>query len=948
MNATWSTALFGDVDGTAIYYVDTIDSANNRIKVTATQGSGISATLATKSGSMNLASVGWDHINPGTPIQALLDSSTIYYIEPRTQYTAPGFSQTAAATTVTLAGGTYWKDMACGEGHWVAIPSGNSTAAKSTNGSSWTSVSLPQNASWTSIAYGNKHFVAVSSGGTSNSKAIYSNSNGLGWRTSDLPTVDSWNFVDYGNGYFVALATDTHSTAYSTNYGVSWTSGNINGKEYTVAGSASLSTTQQKFGATSLVLNGTTDYITFPSSVNYAYGTGDFTIECWIRPSAFPAAQCIIDQRTTSNDLAILLELSAGAIARLYINGSYVLSGNTTITANTWTHIALSRVSGTTRLYVNGTVQTSTYSDSNDYAARPMRVGAYYSAAAYFGGYIDDLRVTNGTGYYVSTFTAPGSAQSFDTNTVLLMSFDGSNGSTSFYSTERWAGMVYGGGKFVAIGTNTAASYSTDGINWTAVSLPRSAVWSDIAYGNGRFVAVSSASGYSAYSLDGTEWNSSNIPVAIDKIAYGQGVFVGLNATSTTGYTSEDGLHWKERTLLSHSYDCIAFGLTDATYEGRFATLADTSTGSYIKAGSKTKARAIVTSGVVTAMTEWEPGSNYSVAPTVTFTDPNITTLASVTPRLSNGALGNPTFIDRGTGYNNNSTTVTITGNGYADAYQTGLTLILNNLTNLPQPGDNLTIDGVSQIFKVTSAEAVFGTTAPNIEANVQVAPDVSVALSPENAANVVIRQKYSQVRLTGHDFLNVGYGTFLESNYPDLPTDTVLAPQDQAVEVNYGRVFFTSTDQDGNFNVGGLFGVQQATGIVTLSASQFGLTGLETLSLGGIAVGGNSVVVNQFSTDGSFVANSDNIIPTQKAIKTYLTARLSQGGSNTFTGQLTAGTIIVGGPDKISSTIPNGTTGSNIKMVSKVNFNGAGGAVGGNLAALDFFLQGAFRRSDF
>jgi hypothetical protein len=157
--------------------------------------------------------------------------------------------------------------------------------------------------------------------------------------------------------------------------------------------------------------------------------------------------------------------------------------------------------------------------------------------------------------------------------------------------------------------------------------------------------------------------------------------------------------------------------------------------------------------------------------------------------------------------------------------------LIVNNLTSLPGPGDNLVIAGNPNIYKVTNAVAKFGTVSPNIEANIEIAPDMNVNLSPVHAAEVTIRQKYSQVRLTGHDFLNIGYGNQLLANYPGLPTETVLSPQNHVAEVNYGRVFYTSTDQDGDFRVGGLFAVQQATGIVTLRASQFGLTGLETLS---------------------------------------------------------------------------------------------------------------------
>jgi hypothetical protein len=209
----------------------------------------------------------------------------------------------------------------------------------------------------------------------------------------------------------------------------------------------------------------------------------------------------------------------------------------------------------------------------------------------------------------------------------------------------------------------------------------------------------------------------------------------------------------------------------------------------------------------------------------------------------------------------------------------------------------------------------------------------------------VQIRVKYSQARLTNHDFLNIGFGDLAESNYPlQIPQPGYSnSLNNQTVEANYGRVFFTSTDQDGNFKVGNLFGVQQATGIITLSASQFGLSGLSSLSLGGIALGSSSVVITQFSTDSSFTANSDGIIPTQRAIRSYLSSRLSQGGANTFTGQITAGTVVVGGPNYIRSSIPAGQAGSSVNVQSKMYINANG--VDGNIVALHYFIRwGAHR----
>jgi hypothetical protein len=517
-----------------------------------------------------------------------------------------------------------------------------------------------------------------------------------------------------------------------------------------------------------------------------------------------------------------------------------------------------------------------------------------------------------------------------------------------------WSNIATGLGKFVivaagSITANARSAYSVDGgTTWIGGTMPgaSTSAWSSVAYGNGRFVAVGSGIN-PASSVDGITWSQSNYTITASLVIYGNGIFLALNYGSDVGWSSEDGIFWKRRTVSGDAYSSGAFGFTATTNNGRFVTVGGTSSGSSINAGSTTKGRPIVDSGIITRVTEFETGGGYSgMMPVISLFDPNVTTVASINPRVGNGVLSSPTFINRGIGYNTSSTAVTINGGGYADQYQTGLAIKLSNLTQLPRPGDDLTVTGDDIIYKVTNATILNGTTAPNLTANIQISPPMSVALSPDHATDLIIREKYSQVRLTNHDFLNVGYGNQADSGYPGFPEETTLQAQNQTIEANYGRVFYTSTDQDGNFKVGNLFGVEQATGIVTLSASQFGLSGLDKLSLGGIAVGGSSVVVTQFSTDATFVANSDTIIPTQKAVKSYLSARLSQGGSNTFTGNTTAGTVTIGGPNVINNTIPAGTPGSSIEMLNKVMFDGVdGGLIDGGLMALDFFIKNGTKR---
>jgi len=509
--------------------------------------------------------------------------------------------------------------------------------------------------------------------------------------------------------------------------------------------------------------------------------------------------------------------------------------------------------------------------------------------------------------------------------------------SASGLSNTTWSGLAYGAGRFVAVATGGyQAAYSLDGISWTSSTLPSSTSWSGVAYGNGRFVAVSSVTSRTAYSFDGITWGQSLYSVLGTNIAYGNGVFVlvGDEYITPVCYTSEDGIVWV-RTLVVSEIGPIVYGI--AGQLGTFVSVSGRDVTTSINAGSQTKARTRVVGGEgIIEINEWDPGSNYSIAPTITIVDANATVLASTIPLLGQGVLGNPTFIDRGVGYNTNTTTITITGDGYAERFQIGLGLIINNLSVLPVAGDNLAISGNNTIYKVTSATLLDGSVTPNIIATVFVSPEITGGLSPDHLVSVSIRTKYSQVRLTGHDFLNIGYGNFEESNYPLLPASTILSQQNEAVDGNYGRVFYSSSDQDGNFRVGKLFAVEQATGIITLSASQFGLSGLNELRIGGVAVGGNSVIITQFSTDSTFVANSNSIVPTQKAIKAYLGAKLSQGGANTFTGQLIAGTILVGGPDKIASTIPEGTDGWHVDMPNLVNVTGVNDGNGGGAGGWD------------
>jgi hypothetical protein len=320
----------------------------------------------------------------------------------------------------------------------------------------------------------------------------------------------------------------------------------------------------------------------------------------------------------------------------------------------------------------------------------------------------------------------------------------------------------------------------------------------------------------------------------------------------------------------------------------------------------------------------------YTAGPIATQFDPNKVITAPIRVRTSDGALGNPSFTNRG--LNNATATANTAGDGYADLYQNTSFINVNNLYGIPTAGANVqfaSIVGSTQWYKLVQVTNILGI-AGNYTATFQINPALSTLLAPANGNLITTRLKYSQVRLTGHDFLYIGTGNQTQTNYPNvIPGNAIQANQSYAN--GGGRVFFTSTDQDGNFNVGNLFGVQQSTGTATLNASAFALSGLQSLTLGNLSVGTGSATITSFSTDPYFTANSDNVVPTQKAIKSYITAQIGGGSSSLNVNTLTSGQISIA-----SNTISN-TTGNQIYVTSKMNFTGG---VDGAPVALVFFGQ--------
>ena len=168
--------------------------------------------------------------------------------------------------------------------------------------------------------------------------------------------------------------------------------------------------------------DGTGDYLSAPASAAFQFGTGDFTIECWIN-KASAANGSVVDARSGGT----------GAIPwAFYVDGNnypYFYDGTSytssvAIANNTWNHIAISRSGGVLKIFVDGVQGYSASHSVSLNATGNLLIGG---TSAYTNGYISNLRILKGTALYTTTFTPPTAPLTAITNTSLLLNF--TNGS---------------------------------------------------------------------------------------------------------------------------------------------------------------------------------------------------------------------------------------------------------------------------------------------------------------------------------------------------------------------------------------------------------------------------------------------------------------------------------------------------------------------------------------
>lgn len=192
----------------------------------------------------------------------------------------------------------------------------------------------------------------------------------------------------------------------------------------------------------SLLLDGNGDYIKSPNSTAFGFGTGDFTMEAWIYQTTVSGLQPIICCRegALTGNYSNVLVTNGSKIG--WSNGAIFVAGATTLTANQWNHVAVTRQSGTVKLWLNGSQDYSgTQTVNVGTGTRPIAVGSFDSGGNFLSGSIDLVRISN-TYRYTTGFT-PAVDFSSDGNTKLLLKFDDQDDGATTFTDSSSTGLTF-------------------------------------------------------------------------------------------------------------------------------------------------------------------------------------------------------------------------------------------------------------------------------------------------------------------------------------------------------------------------------------------------------------------------------------------------------------------------------------------------------------------------
>jgi hypothetical protein len=215
--------------------------------------------------------------------------------------------------------------------------------------------------------------------------------------------------------------------------------------------------------------SGQTQYLTVPSNAAFQFGTGNFTIEFWVKFNNVVDQQALVDMRSgVGAAIAPVIYLFTNSKIYYYAGAADRIISSQTVQANLWYHIAVVRSSSVTTMFINGNKTGSTYADTNTYIINSPWIGRFNNGVTgltlMLNGQMSNLRIVKGTALYTDTFVVPTGPLTAVSGTSLLTLQD---------STVIDKGTANAGSPFTItnIGTVTTALVTDTGYAYNTVPI---------------------------------------------------------------------------------------------------------------------------------------------------------------------------------------------------------------------------------------------------------------------------------------------------------------------------------------------------------------------------------------------------------------------------------------------------------------------------------------------
>lgn len=178
----------------------------------------------------------------------------------------------------------------------------------------------------------------------------------------------------------------------------------------TPVGNVKSSTSTIKWNPASMEFDGSGDQITIPNTVETRFGTRDYTIDFWVYPRVVNNFQHIY-QSANFETGQLNVRITSTGLVQVFHNtgiGTLNLSSSVALAINTWAYVEVSRIAGTTRIFINGILRGSAATAYNVNSATGLiRLGSRNDTASFqFNGFLDELRVT-AAGRNSANYTPP-------------------------------------------------------------------------------------------------------------------------------------------------------------------------------------------------------------------------------------------------------------------------------------------------------------------------------------------------------------------------------------------------------------------------------------------------------------------------------------------------------------------------------------------------------------